>query len=551
MTDILPLGDDVFAEADYIRVYQDVRGKYGSEGTYSIFSLMRTIKPGQSPVDDTTDAFDTIDWLVTHIPESNGRVGMIGSSYEGFTVVMALIHPHPALKVAAPESPMVDGWMGDDWFHYGAFRQPTIDYILGQTSKRNEYVHIAHASKDDYANYLQAGAAEDFARAEGVDRLQDWRSVMTHPAYDKFWQQRALDRKLSKRPLTVPTMWVQGFWDQEDMWGAIHCYRAIKAAGTSDTVNHLTVGPWYHGQENRDGTSIGPKHWNMDTAAQWRHEVLLPFFNQYLVENAPDAKTFPIYVFDTGRGEWENPEAFPSRCDTLCAEPLTPLYFGSDRKLSFSAPTQNEDKSFDEYLSDPANPVPYRRRPIDDDDDASWKTWLVADQSFVNGRQDVLTYRTPVLTDDLKLSGEPVANLFASTSGTDSDWIVKLIDVDPRCADEIAGVENCELPIGIEIFRGRYRTSFSNPSPLSPNKPLKYVFPLPMVNHTVKAGHMIEVQVQSSLFPLYDRNPQLFVRNIFRASPSDYHVAHQRVWHQDHLASLIGLPIVRGNRADR
>ena len=319
MIEALPLSDEVFVEAGYIRVYQDVRGKYGSQGPYNM--TPPPVHSGYNPTgaDDTTDAYDTIDWLVKNVPESNGRVGMIGSSYEGFTVVMALLDPHPALKVAAPESPMVDGWMGDDWFHYGAFRQPNIDYVLGQTSKRGEGVHVPHTGLDDYTNFLRAGSADDFARSEDLDQLPYWKVMVDHPAYDGFWQSQALDKLIVQRPLTVPTMWEQGLWDQEDMWGTIHSYRALKAKGTPDSMNFLVMGPWFHSQVNREGRSLGPLTWATDTTAQWRQEVLLPFFNQYLKPGAPAASTPPVFIYpscaenpavqggDVERGERSSP----------------------------------------------------------------------------------------------------------------------------------------------------------------------------------------------------------------------------------------------------
>ena len=287
MLALLPLADEVFVAGGYIRVYQDVRGKYGSEGEY----LMT--KPVRGPLnttstDHTTDAYDTIDWLVKNVPESNGRVGMIGSSYEGFTVVMALLGPHPALKVAVPESPMVDGWMGDDWFHYGAFRQVNLDYFTEQTTKRGEGDAIMRGEYDDYDAFRRAGSAGAFARLHGLEQLPWSQKVTEHPAYDAFWQGQALDRLVAQRPAAVPTMWLQGLWDQEDMWGAIHCYLALKKAGQIDH-NYLVMGPWRHSQVNSTGYSLGPLRWEGDTTAQFRRDVLRPFFDQYLKTGAPES----------------------------------------------------------------------------------------------------------------------------------------------------------------------------------------------------------------------------------------------------------------------
>jgi len=543
MIEALPLSDEVFVQAGYIRVYQDVRGKYGSEGPYLM--TPPPVNSGYNPsgADDTTDAWDTIDWLVKNVPESNGRVGMIGSSYEGFTVVMALLNPHPALKVAAPESPMVDGWMGDDWFHYGAFRQPNIDYVLGQTSARGEGVQVPHAHQDDYTNYLEAGSANDFAKSEGIDQLPYWHVMLEHPAYDGFWQSQALDHLLAQHGLSVPTMWEQGLWDQEDMWGAIHTYRALKAKGTPANLNYLVMGPWFHSQVNREGRALGPLVWATDTTAQWRRDVLLPFFNQYLKTGSPTAQTPAALIYDTGADQWDRPPVFPESCEKGCPIASKPLYLAANGKLSFDEPSSTAAK-FDEYISDPAKPVPYRPRPVDDADAMGWRTWLVTDQRFVDGRPDVLTFESEPLKESMKLSGEPMVHLIASTSGTDSDWVVKLIDVQPdRVAPPVA-MSGYELPLATDIFRGRYRTSFEHPEAITPNEPLAYVFGLPMVNHTFLPGHRIMVQVQSTLFPLYDRNPQKYVPNIFLARPEDYQKATQRIWHSAGEASFISLPVV-------
>jgi uncharacterized protein len=544
MIEALPLSDEVFVKAGYIRVYQDVRGKYGSEGAYLMTPPPAGSEYNPTGADDTTDGYDTIEWLVKNVPESNGRVGMIGSSYEGFTVVMALLHPHPALKVAAPESPMVDGWMGDDWFHYGAFRQPNIDYVLGQTSNRGKGVRSPREGRDDYTNFLEAGSADVLAKSEGMEQLPFWRVIVEHPTYDGFWQGQALDKLIVQQPLTVPTMWEQGLWDQEDMWGAIHSYRALKAKGTPDSMNHLVMGPWFHSQVNREGRALGPLVWATDTTAQWRQDVLLPFFNQYLKPGSPNADTPPVLIYNPGEDRWERPSVFPESCEKGCPVESRPLYLRADGKLSFEVPAAGNGTKFDEYVSDPAKPVPYRPRPVVASDNAGWRTWLVTDQRFVDGRPDVLTYETEPLKTAMKLSGEPMVHLVASTSGTDSDWVVKLIDVQPDRTAPPVEMSGYELPLATDIFRGRYRTSFEHPEAIKPNEPLSYAFGLPMVNHTFLPGHRIMVQVQSTLFPLYDRNPQKYVANIFEAKPQDYEKATQRVWHTPGEASFISLPVV-------
>jgi hypothetical protein len=539
--DALPLADDAFVSAGYIRVYQDVRGKYGSEGDY-VMTPMPTGPLNPSGPNDTTDAWDTIDWLVKNIPESNGKVGMIGSSYEGFTVVMALIHPHPALKVALPESPMVDGWMGDDWFHYGAYRNINLDYITEQTSVRGNGPAIPRENYDDYTNLL-VGSTGDFARANGLEQFPFWRKIEENPQYDAFWSGQDLVKIMANTPLTVPTMWLQGLWDQEDMWGAIHSYEAVEPKDTHNDMNYLVMGPWRHSQVNAEGSSLGPLHWLGDTTRQFRFDVMLPFFNQYLLDSAPKADTPPVLIYNTGLNHWDRLKQWPLACDKGCSNPSKPLYLQADNKLSFDAPSAASAKS-DEYVSDPANPVPFTPRPFYEADETAWTTWLVHDQRFVDGRTDVLRYETEPLTAPLRVSGAPIAHLFASTSGSDSDWVVKLIDVYPGTMPDNPTMGGYELPISLDIFRGRYRTSFSEPQAITPNQPLLYQFGLPTVNHVFLPGHRIMVQVQSTLFPLYDRNPQTYVNNIFDARPADYQKATQKIWHTPGSASFVDLPVV-------
>jgi len=539
----LPEGDEVFVTAGYIRVFQDVRGKYGSEGEYVMTRPLRG-PLNESKVDHSTDAYDTIDWLVKNVPESNGKVGMLGSSYEGFTVVMALVNPHPALKVAAPMSPMVDGWMGDDWFHYGAFRQVNLDYFTDQTSVKGEGDDIVRTSRDDYENFRIAGSAGDFARAGGLDQLPWWRKMSEHPAYDSFWQEQALDKVMGSQPLKVPTMWIQGIWDQEDMWGAIHSYLAVEPKDTDNTKNFLVMGPWRHSGVNYNGSTLGPLRWEGDTGLQFRRDVLKPFFDQYLKDNAPKANTPPVFIYNTGENHWDRFTSWPQSCDKGCAAKSKPLYLAPGFGLSFTSPSSDDARGYDEYVSDPTKPVPYVPRPVRFADSEAWRRWLVTDQRAFADRTDVLTYVTPPLTEPLHLAGAPIVNLAASTSGTDTDWVVKLIDVYP---DEVPSQEEMsgyQLGISMDIFRGRYRESFEHPKALTPNTALTYKFGLPTANHVFLPGHRVMVQIQSSWFPLYDRNPQTFVPNIFFAKPGDYVKATQRVYHTKSQASFIDLPLV-------
>jgi putative CocE/NonD family hydrolase len=534
----LPLFDELFAADGYIRVYQDVRGKYGSEGDYVMTRPLRG-PLNSSAVDHSTDAYDTIDWLVKNVPESNGRVGMIGSSYEGFTVAMALVDSHPALKAAIPESPMVDGWMGDDWFHYGAFRQANLDYFAEQTTVRGKGEAVVREGYDDYENFRRAGSAGDFARAAGFDQLAWWRKVAEHPSYDAFWQGQALDRILAAQPVRVPTIWLQGLWDQEDMWGAIHAYLALEPKDSGNDKNYLIMGPWYHSQINREGTSLGPLHWNGDTTLEVRRDVIKPFLDQYLKDGAPKANTPPVLIYNTAENRWDRFQSWP------VGKPR-PVYLTSGSGLSFSAPTEKPQSSAanDAYISDPAKPVPYMPRPTRFSDTDSWRRWLVSDQRTVADRTDVLTYTTPPLTESVRISGAPVVHLVASTSGTDSDWVVKLIDVYPDEVPSQPEMGGYQLPIAMDIFRGRYRESFEHPQAITPGNPLTYTFALPTANHVFKPGHCIMVQVQSTWFPLYDRNPQTFVPNIFFAKAVDYVKATQRVYHAAGASSSIDLPVV-------
>ncbi len=539
--------DEVFVQAGYIRVFQDVRGKHGSEGDYV---MTRPLHGPLNPtaVDHSTDAYDTIDYLVRNIPESNGKVGMIGSSYEGFTVVMALVNPHPALKVAAPESPMVDGWMGDDWFHYGAFRQTNFDYFTWQNSERGDGKPIAREASDDYVNFLRAGSAGDYAKAAGLDQMPFWRKISEHPSYDPFWQEQALDKILARQPLTVPTMWLQGLWDQEDMWGAIHSYMALEPKDKNNDKNYLVMGPWRHSGVKYDGSSLGVIKFDGDTALQFRRDVLRPFFDQYLKDGAPKADTPPVLIYNTGENRWERFKSWPLACDSGCKYKPRPLYLTQSNALSFNAPAKagalNDSAAYDEYVSDPAKPVPYLPRPVLSSDRIAWQQWLVSDQRAVADRTDVLSYQTDALKEPVKIGGASIVNLIASTSGSDSDWVVKLIDVYPDRVPGEPAMGGYELGIAMDIFRGRYRESFTDPKPIAPNQPLTYKFALPTADHVFLPGHRIMVQIQSSWFPLYDRNPQTFVPNIFFAQPGDYVKATQRIYHAEDQASFISLPVV-------
>ncbi|HEY6925603.1 MAG TPA: CocE/NonD family hydrolase [Steroidobacteraceae bacterium] len=537
---------ETILEGGYIRVVQDIRGKYGSDGDYVMNRPMRgPLNP--TPVDESTDTYDTIDWLVKNVPESNGRVGVLGISYDGFLALTPLVHPHPALKVVVPMNPMVDGWRGDDWFHNGAFRLPNLPYIYEQAGTRANDEHWDTGHYDDYEDYMSAGSAAAMARRHGMEQIGFWRKVLAHPAYDDFWQQQAMDRLLAQQPLTVPTMLVAGLWDQEDIYGAIAVYKALYAEDRNRDNLYLVIGPWYHGQEIDDGSSLGAIRFNADTGLYFRRHILAPFLARYLKDApATAAPLAHVNAFQTGENLWESLPQWPMGCGGNCTPQPKRLYLRADRMLGWEGPTK-ADTGFDEYLSDPARPVPYRQRPIlpvGYEPPYTWKYWLVDDQREFSGRTDVLTYVTPPLEAPLAIAGEPIANLVAATTGTDADWVVKLIDVYP---DEVPGqppMGGYQLAVAMDIFRGRYREGLDNPKPIRPNAALTYRFALPTTNHVFLPGHRLMIQVQSSWFPLYDRNPQTFVTNILDAQPADFHPATQRIYHAAGKVSFVELPVI-------
>jgi putative CocE/NonD family hydrolase len=525
---------DVIVEGGYIRVVQDVRGKYGSEGDYV---MNRPLRGSQNPtnVDHATDTYDTIDWLVKNVPESNGKVGILGISYDGFLPLMALIDPHPALKVSVPMNPMVDGWMGDDWFHNGAFRQQGMSYIYDQEATRKNEINWWTSHHDDYDMFMEAGSAGELGKRRGMEQIGFWRKLTEHPAYDAFWRDQAVDKILAARPLTtVPVMLVHSLWDQEDIYGAIAVYNAIEPKDTTNDRVYLVMGPWHHGQEIREGSALGAIKFEADTARAFRRDVLRPFLDHYLQDNAPAMSVAPITAFQTGTNTWRRMDAWPAGVRP------TPLYLNANARVSFNRPAA-DGAAFDEYISDPAKPVPFRPRPVDN---ATWKQWLVDDQRETSGRTDVLTFTSDVLKEPLQISGQPRVNLIASTSGTDSDWVVKVIDLYPDQVAHDPAMGGYQLMISADIFRGRYRESFETAKPIAANEPLPYRWTLPTANHVFLPGHRIMVQIHSSWFPLYDRNPQTFVPNIFFAKPADYQKATQRVYHTPENASFIELPVV-------
>src|SRR3954462_586160 len=532
---------DVIVEGGYIRVVQDVRGKYGSEGDYV---MNRPLRGALNPtaVDHATDTYDTIDWLVKNIPETNGKVGILGISYDGFLPLMALFNPHPALKVSVPMNPMVDGWMGDDWFHNGAFRQQMMPYMYEQVATRDNTERWWSGNFDDYDLYMNAGSAGDLGRQHGLDQIGFWKKITEHASYDAFWRSQAMDKLLAGQPLAVPVMLVHSLWDQEDIYGAPAVYRALEPKDTNNDKVFLVMGPWHHGQEIDEGSTLGALKFNSDTALTFRQDVLAPFLAPFLKDDEPKMDVAPVTAFETGTNAWRKMNALPSAQST-------PLYLGVNGTLGFAAPqASSSTAAYAEYVSDPAKPVPFRARPsqpVGYDPPLTWAQWLVDDQREASGRPDVAVFTSTVLTTPVKIAGQPFANLIASTSGTDADWVVKLIDVYP---DEVAAqpaMGGYQLAIAMDIFRGRYRESTETPKPIAADTPLTYRFALPMTNHVFLPGHRIMVQVQSSWFPLYDRNPQTFVPSIFSAKPENYKKATQRVYHAPGQESFIELPLIR------
>jgi putative CocE/NonD family hydrolase len=538
LVDIVEVMDAEFVEDGYIRVYQDIRGLHRSEGA---FVLNRPLSGplNDTGIDESTDAYDTIEWLVKNTPESNGNVGIIGSSYLGFTTLLAQINPHPALKAAVPQSPMVDGWMGDDWFHNGAFRVSSLDFAVGQgTNKAQGGGDFALGAGDDYTRYLEAGSMADFAKMLGITHYPGVRKFLENPAYTEFWSLQAVDKWLAAQPLKVPTMIEVGQWDQEDSYGAPAVYRALEPKDKNNDMVSYVIGPWRHSGANHYGYDLGALTFTGDTAREWRVKYVKPFFDHWL-KGGPDPKTPPVLTYATGINEWQTSRHWPVGAPR-------PIYLAENGTATFERP---KAAGRDEYVSDPAKPVPFIPRPINMGDATQWKPWLVKDQRFVSERPDVASWKSAPLEKAVHIMGAPQVDLFASTTGTDSDWVVKLIDVYPNDVPEVAaqgakpGMAGYELPIGIEIFRGRYVKSFAKPSPLKPGKVENYRWALPDVNHVFLPGHRIMVQIQSTLFPLYDRNPQTYVENIMYAKPGDYRKATQSVWRGGATASAVILPV--------
>jgi putative CocE/NonD family hydrolase len=542
---MLGADDELLVREGYIRVFQDVRGKYRSEGNFIMTApIVGPLNSGH--VDESTDAWDTIDWLVKNVKGNNGSVGMTGVSYAGFLTLMALVDPHPALKVAVPVNPMVDAWVGDDLFHNGAFRLVDVDYLYRQMGTRDSEIHFPYSAYDMYTFFLSVGTLGNLDQMYGLSRLPFWQRVIGNPSYTPYWRLQAVDRVLRERATSVPTLIVHGLFDQEDIYGPLAAYTALDEKDTTRDHVFLVIGPWYHNQTHLEGSArgsaIGQINWRSDTVGFFRERILQPFYDYYLKGISSGRPTSRVLAFETGSNEWRDYETWPPRDTTV----IEKAYLHSNSHLSFEPP-EASDVSFDEYVSDPAKPVPYRVRPIPAEDLEGWQTWLAGDQRPFSDRPDAVTYVTGPLEHGVTVSGQVTADVYAATSGTDADWVVKLIDVYPDEVPSQPELGGYELMISGDIFRGRYWKSLEHATAISPNRIQRYRIRLPQVNHTFLPGHRIMVQVQSSWFPLYDRNPQKYVPNVFRAAEADFVRATQRIYHGGHTASCVELPVHRSH----
>jgi putative CocE/NonD family hydrolase len=512
-------------EDGYIFVAGDIRGRGKSQGE---FVTMRAQNDPRSPkgTNESTDAYDTIDWLVKNIPNNNGRVGVIGLSYRGWLAALAAVGAHPAVKAIVPQAPVADVWMGDDFLHQGAFRQTQgVLYSAFIEGKGIEFPVY-----DQYTFYSHIPTLDSLARATGVSALPLWSAIRDHPAYDSYWQSRALQNVLTKAE--VPMLFVGGFWDEEDILGAQLMYRSLEKSDTNGT-NHVVLGPWFHnGMLAAASDSLGPIDLGSKTALYFRNQIQRPWL-AYHLHGTGDGKFPEAWVFETGANRWHTYKSWPPTNARA-----RNIYLRSNGKLSFSAPSSAE--AADAFISDPKFPVPYMPRP----DDGSGAHWMQLDQRFVDGRPDVLTWQSDPLTEDITIAGDVIAHLFASTTGSDADWVVKLIDAYPDTVSETPELGGYQLIVNADVMRGRYWKSFSAPSPIPANTVTPFVVDMHQQLYRFKKGHRLVVQIQSTWFPLYDRNPQTFVPNIFQAAVQDFRAQTHRVWHTKMYPSHITVSVI-------
>jgi len=525
------------AEDGYIFVFQDIRGRYLSEGTFKMQRFNRDKKDPKA-IDESSDTYDTIDWLLKNISENNGKAGMYGISYDGWTTIIAATDPHPAMVAVSEQATPSDMFMNDDFHHNGAFRLSYgFEYsVLTEAAKTDSLYNFGEY--DTYNWYLKLGALSNINKKYAHGTLPTWNNFIAHPNYDEFWKQQALAYRLDTP--RVATQHVSGWWDQEDMVGPQDAYKVLEKHDKNHK-NFIVMGPWNHGGwAGGEGKNLGNiKFDDQATSAYFRKEIQAKWFAWYL-KGKGDGSFSEAISFQTGSNRWKNYTAWPPKEATN-----KNIYLHANGKLSFDAPSATERK-FDSYVSDPAKPVPYRARPIEETygPGSRWFPWLTEDQRFVQNRPDVLSWETDTLTEDITVTGNPLAKIFAATSGTDADWVVKLIDVYPQQYKKELKMSGYELMIASDVFRGRFRKSFEKPEPMIPNKSELYTIDLHGVDHVFKKGHRIMVQVQSTWFPIIDRNPQKYVPNIFKATEADYQKATEMIYHSASAASCIGLPVV-------
>lgn len=522
----------------YIFVYQDIRGRYLSEGKYVMMRFSRDKKDPKT-IDESSDTYDTIDWLLKNVPDNNGKAGMYGISYDGWTTIIAASDPHPALKAVSEQATPSDMFMNDDLHHNGAFRLSyAFEYAFMEEISKTDSLY-QFGNYDTYDWYLKLGPLSNINDKYMHGKLPSWNDFTKHPNYDTYWKEEALPSRLDYPRLAIQH--VSGWWDQEDMVGPQDAYRVLEKRDTNHN-NFIVMGPWRHGSwAGSDGSSLGNiKFDGQKTSAYFKKEIQAKWFAWYL-KGKGDGKFAEAISFQTGSNTWKNYTAWPPK-----EAAVKNIYFHNNGKLSFDKPANGESE-FDSYVSDPSKPVPYRARPIEETygTNSRWYTWLTDDQRFVDGRPDVLSWQTDTLTEDVTITGNVMAKLYAATSGTDADWVVKLIDVYPENYKKDLKMSGYQLMIADDVFRGRFRKSFPEPEAITPNKVELYTIDLHGADHVFKKGHKIMVQVQSTWFPIIDRNPQKFVPNIFEAKDSDYQSATQKVYHSVQFASSIELPVLK------
>ncbi len=538
----LERGYDFLVRDAYIFVFQDIRGKFKSEGEFVMQRAPRRDRNDPKAIDESTDAYDTITWLLANVPNNNGRVGMTGVSYPGWLTAMAMLDPHPALRAVSPQASPADMWMGDDFHHNGAFRLSYGFEYATMMESAKDVQQFEFDTYDTFAWYLKVGSLANVNKDILKGKIPTWNDFSRRPDYDEFWRRQAMKGYLTQ--VTVPTLNVAGWWDQEDFYGPVTIYRELEKHDT-DHRNFLVVGPWNHGGWMRgEGRSLGNIQFEQPTAQFFRDSLMGPFFAYYLHDKGT-IHLAEATTFEAGSNQWKKYDAWPPKAGVSARN----LYFRDNGRLSFDAPPKPApaEKPFDAFVSDPAHPVPYRQRPIQatyDPRGSGWYTWLTEDQRFVDGRADVLTWGTSVLDDDLTIAGDLTVTLHAATSGSDADWIVKLIDVYPEKGMSDPKMNGYEFMVANDVFRGRYYRGFEKPTPITPNQVTKFSVDLHTQAYTFKKGHRVMVQVQSSWFPLIDRNPQKFVPNIFEAKESDFVRAEHKVYRSAAYPSNISLPVV-------